>query len=72
MNPPGSIEGNFLQGTGKEGFEFFKYLIGMLYFSNKSLPWHGAEISENPGCNSHFKNSGRENFLKLKKKGAKL
>ena len=73
MNPSGTIRGNCPQGTKSGSFEIFESLRGVYYFSHRSsLLCHVSEISENPGCDIMFKNTGHKLFLKLKKMGTKI
>ena len=66
MNPHGTIEIILPQGNGTGSFNIFDSLSVVSDFADKSAPWHGTAISENPGHNSLFKNAGRNNVLKLK------
>ena len=68
MNLTVIIGGNFPQGTGLVGFNIFDSIRWMLDFSNMTAAsWHDSVISDNPVCESIFKNAGREIFLSWKR-----
>ena len=72
MNPLGTIGGNLPNCNGRGGFGIFNSFTGIPDFTNRSVPWHGAMIGENSGCDSLFKNAESENILKLKNIGAEM
>ena len=68
MNPPVNIKGKFPQLISPGIFDIFDSLRGVSDFSNRSTPpWYCATISENPGCDRIFQNSGRKKFFEDEK-----
>ena len=69
MNPPGTIGGNFPQGTNTKGFNISYSLRWVSDFSNRRDSWRVAAISANHIINRLFKNSGHENIFEVEKGG---